>query len=36
MEEVDEFERQVMAAVAELLNDISRMRLHCQYGLKLI
>lgn len=28
MEEIDEFERQVYAAVTELLNDIARIR-HC-------
>lgn len=30
MAEIDEFERQVFAAVQELLEDIARMRHHCQ------
>lgn len=34
MAEIDEFERQVFAAVEELLHDIARMRHHCRYGLK--
>lgn len=29
MAEIDEFERQVFAAVNELLSDIARMRHHC-------
>ncbi len=29
MAEIDEFERQVFAAVAELLEDIARLRLQC-------
>jgi hypothetical protein len=29
MAEIDEFERQVFAAVHELLQDIARMRQHC-------
>lgn len=29
MAEIDEFERQVLAAVQELLEDIARLRHHC-------
>lgn len=31
MAEIDEFERQVFAAVEELMNDIARLRMQCQH-----